>query len=167
MRDIVIIIMSGYSDDEGGGLMDFVMQKDISKSHPAHPGAPKPVHRQGGLSRGVHQKLGKTLGKPGVFIGKTLSIFKNPQKVAAMKSLNNINRTKIGFDKVRSSIIKQTKKHKLDKRLRHKLKRRFAREGGERKGASLTIGPNGTIIGRPKKPPIIGSEKTDGNPIVI
>jgi hypothetical protein len=66
---------------------------------------------------------------------------------------------------VRSSILKQTKKHKLDKRLRHKLKRRFAREGEghhHRRGASLTIGPNGTIIGRPKKPPIIGSEKTDG-----
>ena len=27
----------------------------------------------------------------------------------------------------------------------------------------LRAGPNGTIIGRPKKPPIIGSEKTDGN----
>ena len=26
----------------------------------------------------------------------------------------------------------------------------------------MTLGPNGTIIGRPKKPPIIGSEKTDG-----
>ena len=26
----------------------------------------------------------------------------------------------------------------------------------------MRAGPNGTIIGRPKKPPIIGSEKTDG-----
>ncbi|TNV73102.1 hypothetical protein FGO68_gene4695 [Halteria grandinella] len=98
-------------------------------------------------------------------MGKTLSIYKNPNKMKSL-NLNNLSRQKIGFEKVRSSILKQTKKHKLDKRLRHKLKRRFAREGGgeghhHRRGASLTIGPNGTIIGRPKKPPIIGSEKTD------
>jgi hypothetical protein len=42
------------------------------------------------------------------------------------------------------------KKHLLDKRLRNKLKRRFAKEN------------SGSIIGRPKKPPIMGSEKTDG-----
>ena len=42
--------------------------------------------------------------------------------------------------------------------MRSKLKRRFAKEGG---GGGLTLGPGGTIIGRPKKPPIIGSEKTD------
>jgi len=35
--------------------------------------------------------------------------------------------------------------------LRNKLKRRFAKES-----------QGGSIIGRPKKPPIIGSEKTDG-----
>jgi hypothetical protein len=34
-------------------------------------------------------------------------------------------------------------------------------------GAILRAGPNGTIIGRPKKPPIIGSEKTDGKFIVV
>jgi hypothetical protein len=48
--------------------------------------------------------------------------------------------------------------------LRQKLKRRFHREGGG--GAILRAGPNGTIIGRPKKPPIIGSEKTDGTFII-
>lgn len=57
----------------------------------------------------------------------------------------------------------------MDKRQRL-LKRKMARaamrnsEGRIRphRGATLTIGPGGTIIGRPKKPPIIGSEKTDG-----
>jgi hypothetical protein len=63
---------------------------------------------------------------------------------------------------VRSSIIKQNKmKMKMEKRLRIKMKRRMAREGRPR-GATLTLGPNGIAIGRPKKPPIIGSEKTDG-----
>jgi len=66
------------------------------------------------------------------------------------------------MEKVRSSIIKQNKKHRMDRRLRNKLRRKFAKQGGSR-GAILRAGPNGsTIIGRPKKPPIIGSEKTDG-----
>ena len=46
--------------------------------------------------------------------------------------------------------IRNKKKHILDKRLRNKFKRRFAKEN------------SGSIIGRPKKPPIMGSEKTDG-----
>lgn len=64
---------------------------------------------------------------------------------------------------VRSSIIKQNKlKMKMEKRIRMKMKRRMAREGRPHRGATLTLGPNGIAIGRPKKPPIIGSEKTDG-----
>lgn len=72
------------------------------------------------------------------------------------------NKVTLGFEKVRSSIIKQSKKQRLDKRLRLKLKRRFSKAGAGSGGAILRAGPNGTIIGRPKKPPIIGSEKTDG-----
>ena len=68
----------------------------------------------------------------------------------------------IGIDKVRSSILKQNKRHRMDRRLRNKLKRRLNKGRGFGGGATLTIGPGGTIIGRPKKPPIIGSEKTDG-----
>lgn len=54
------------------------------------------------------------------------------------------------FDKARDS-MRNKKKHFLDRRLRNKLKRRFAKEN------------LGSIIGRPKKPPIINSEKIDGN----
>lgn len=42
-------------------------------------------------------------------------------------------------------------KNRLDKRLRNKLKKRFAKEN------------QGSIIGRPKKVTMMGSEKTDGN----
>ena len=49
--------------------------------------------------------------------------------------------------------MRSKKKQLLDRKLRNKLKRRFAKEN------------LGSVIGRPKKPPIINSEKIDGKQI--
>ena len=58
----------------------------------------------------------------------------------------------IGFDKSKGTLrLKQ--KHHMDKRMKNRLRRMMAKEN------------QGNIIGRPKKPPIIGSEKTDGKTI--
>ena len=57
------------------------------------------------------------------------------------------------MDKAREN-LRNKKKHILDRRLRNKLKRRYAKE-------SL-----GSIIGRPKKPPIMNSEKIDGTQLL-
>jgi uncharacterized Zn-finger protein len=110
----------GFDSDEDHGLMDFVMHKDINKTEPA---------------TGVHSKQQAPTKRP---LFKTLSLSKR------MKTLNLLQRQKAGFDKVRTSIIKQNK-------LKHKLRNKLRR--GPR---TLNL-----MIGRPKKPPIIGSEKTD------
>jgi hypothetical protein len=46
--------------------------------------------------------------------------------------------------------MRNKKKHMLDRKMRNRLKRKFAKEN------------LGSIIGRPKKPPLLNSEKIDG-----
>jgi hypothetical protein len=122
--------------------MDFVTNKDISRgTHNAHK---------------LKHSIGKTL-KPGMNKLKSLNLSTLGRQKAGMHHYLYqllgvdifIHCVSIGFEKVRDS-LRNNKKHILDRRLRNKLKRRFAKEN------------QGSIIGRPKKPPIMGSEKTDG-----
>lgn len=57
----------------------------------------------------------------------------------------------IGFELGRDNLRNQ-KKLGIDKKMRNRLRKKFAKENNL-----------GSIIGRPKKPPLLSSEKTDGN----
>ncbi|CDW88817.1 protein kinase domain containing protein [Stylonychia lemnae] len=98
------------------------------------------------MNKNITQAPSNQIIRPRIHaIGKTL----NAQKMK-LKSLNlsQMGRQKIGFDKARNQ-LRHKHKHNIDKRLKNKLRRILAKEN------------QGSIIGRPKKPPIIGSEKTD------
>lgn len=56
----------------------------------------------------------------------------------------------LGFEGIRES-LKNKKKLGIDKKLRNKLRKKFAKENNL-----------GNMIGRPKKLPLISSEKNDG-----
>jgi hypothetical protein len=73
----------------------------------------------------------------------------------AGKYQNTHNYSNIGgvlFDKSREN-MRPSKKNMFERRLRNRLKRKYAKEN------------LGSIIGRPKKPPIMNSEKIDGSSI--